>query len=95
LLWAVEILGGGKFVTNRLAVLVAVLVLVVVAAAPALAQDEVPACELHDACLDTSEEQGATADQYTEGPEPTQMFPVTPVSEVECEGDSTNPCSPN
>jgi hypothetical protein len=82
-------------VSNRLAVLAAVLVLVVVAAAPALAQDEVPACELHDACLDTSEEQETTAEQYTEAPEPTQPFPVTPAPEVECEGDSTNPCSPN
>jgi hypothetical protein len=82
-------------VSNRLAVLAAVLVLVLVAAAPALAQDEVPACDLRDACLDTSEEQEATADQYTESPEPTQTFPVTPASEVECEGDSTNPCSPN
>lgn len=81
--------------SNKLAVLAAVLILVVVAAAPALAQNEVPACELHDACLDTSEEQKAIADQYTEGPEPTQPFPVTPTPEVECEGNSTNPCSPN
>jgi hypothetical protein len=62
-------------------VLAAVLALVLVAAAPALAQDEVPACELHDACLDTSEEQKATANQYTESPEPTQAFPVNPASE--------------
>jgi hypothetical protein len=82
-------------VSNRLAVLAAVLVLVLVAAAPALAQDEVPACELHDACLDTSEEQKTTANQYSESPEPTQAFPVNPASDMECEGDSTNPCSPN
>jgi hypothetical protein len=82
-------------VSNRLAVLAAVLVLVLVAAAPALAQDEVPACELHDACLDTSEEQKATANQYTESPEPTQAFPVNPASGMECEGASINPCSPN
>jgi len=82
-------------VSNRLAVLAAMLVLAVVAAAPALAQNEVPACELHDACLDTSEEQEATAAQYTEGPEPTRAFPETPTPEVECDGDSTNPCSPN
>jgi hypothetical protein len=66
-----------------------------VAAAPALAQDEVPACELHDACLDTSEEQKANANQYTESPEPIQAFPVNPASDMECEGDSTKPCSPN
>jgi hypothetical protein len=71
------------------------LVLVLVAAAPALAQDEVPACELRDACLDTSEEQEATADQHTENPEPTQPFPVIPASDMECESNSTNPCSPN
>jgi len=81
-------------VSNRLAVLATVLVLALVAAAPALAQDEVPACVIRDACLNQSEEQEA-ADQYTESPEPTQTFPVTPASEVECEGDSTNPCSPN
>ncbi|MCA1717917.1 MAG: hypothetical protein LC781_14225 [Actinobacteria bacterium] len=81
--------------SNRLAALAAVLVLVLVAAAPALAQDEAPACELYDACLDTSEEQEATADQYTESPEPTQPLPETPASKVECEGDSTNPCSPD
>jgi hypothetical protein len=82
-------------VSNRLAVLMAVLVLVLVAAAPALAQDEGPVCVIHDACLDTSEEQKAPADQYAENPQPAQDFPVTPASEVECEGDSTNPCSPN
>jgi hypothetical protein len=82
-------------VSNRLAVLAAVLVLALVAAAPALAQDEVPACVIHDACLNQSEEQEATADQYTESPQPAQEFPVTPASEMECEGDSTNPCSPN
>jgi hypothetical protein len=81
-------------VSNRLAVLAAVLVLALVVAAPALAQDEVPACVIHDACLTQSEEQEA-ADQYAENPLPAQDFPVTPVSEVECEGDSTNPCSPN
>ena len=80
--------------SNRLAVLAAVLVSVLATAAPALAQDEVPACELHDACLDTSEEQEAAANQYAESPEPTQPFPVTPASGVECEGYSTNPCSP-
>lgn len=72
--------------SNRLAVLAAVLVLVLVAAAPALAQDEVPACDLRDACLDTSEEQEATAHQYTESPEPTQTFPVTPASEAPNQG---------
>lgn len=81
--------------SNRLAVLAAVLILALVAAAPALAQDEVPACVIHDACLNQSEEQEATADQYTESPQPAQEFPVTPASEMECEGDSTNPCSPN
>lgn len=59
----------------RLAVLAAVLVLVLVAAAPALAQDEVPDCVIHDACLNQPEEQETT-------------------SEVECEGYSTDPCSP-
>ncbi len=81
--------------SNKLAVLAAVLVLVLVAAAPALAQDEVPACKLHDACLDTSEEQKANANQYTESPEPIQAFPANPASGMECDGDSTNPCSPN
>ena len=81
--------------SNRLAVLAAVLVLVVVASAPALAQDDVPACELDDACLVTSEEQEAAADQYAESPEPKGPFPVTPAPEVECEGASTSPCSPN
>jgi hypothetical protein len=81
-------------VSNRLAVLAAVLVLVLVAATPALAQDEVPVCVIHDACLNQSEEQEA-ADQYAESPQPAQDFPVTPASEVKCEGDSTNPCSPN
>jgi hypothetical protein len=81
--------------SNRLAVLAAVLVLGGVASSPALAQDEVPACELDNACLDTSEMQEATADQYTESPEPTQPFSVTPAPEVKCEGDSTNACSPN
>jgi hypothetical protein len=37
-----EILGGGRFVSNRLAVLAAVLVLVVVASSPALAQTRFP-----------------------------------------------------
>jgi hypothetical protein len=82
-------------VSNKLAVLATVLVLGLVVAAPALAQDECPACELHEACLDTSEEQETVGNQYTEGPELTQPFPVTPAPEVECEGDSTNPCSPN
>lgn len=68
--------------TNRLAVLAAVLMLVLVVSAPALAQDEVPACELHDACLDASEEQETAGDQYTEIPEPTQPFPETPASKV-------------
>ncbi len=82
--------------SNKLAVLAAVLVLVLVAAAPALAQDEVPACELHDACLDTSEEQKANANQYTESPEPIQASPANPASGMECDGgSSTNPCSPN
>jgi hypothetical protein len=64
-------------VSNKLALLAAVLVLAMVASAPALAQNEVPACELGDACLDTPEEQEATTDQYTEGPEPDQAPPVT------------------
>ena len=81
--------------SNRLAVLAAVLVLVVVTSAPALAQDEVPACELDGACIDTSEAQEAAANQYVESPEPNQPFPVTPASEVGCGGASTNPCSPN
>ena len=80
--------------SNRLAVLAAVLVLALTAA-PALAQDEVPACDLHNACLDTPEEQKATADQYTESPEPKGPISVTPAPEIECEGDSTDPCSPN
>ena len=81
--------------SNRLALLAAVLVLVVVASAPALAQDEVPTCELGDACLDAFGEQEAVADQYAESPEPTQLLPVTPGPEVECEGDNINLCSPN
>ena len=67
---------------NRLAMLTAVLVLVLVASAPALAQNGVPACELDDACLDTSEEQEATADQYTESPEPGQAPSVSPTPEI-------------
>lgn len=81
--------------SNRLAVLAAVLVLALVGSAPALAQNEVPACELDDSCLVTSEEQEAAADQYAESPEPKGPLPVTPTPEVKCEGDGTNPCSPN
>lgn len=52
-------------------------------ATPALAQgssevpeqDEVPAGVLEDTCLDTSEEQEAAADQYTESPEPPSRSP--------------------
>ena len=68
--------------SNRLAMLTAVLVLVLVASAPALAQNGVPTCELDDACLDTSEEQEATADQYTESPEPGQAPSVSPTPEI-------------
>ena len=68
--------------SNRLAMLTAVLVLVLVASAPALAQNGVPACELDDACLDTSEVLEATADQYTESPEPGQAPSVSPTPEI-------------
>ena len=68
--------------SNRLAMLTAVLVLVLVASAPALAQNGVPACELDDACLDTSEVLEATADQYTESPEPGQAPSDSPTPEI-------------
>lgn len=42
---------------KKMAVLAAVLAAVVSMPTPALAQDEVPACEIQDACLDTPEEQ--------------------------------------
>lgn len=80
---------------KKLAVLTAVLAMVLLCTpVPALAQ-EVPACEVQDACLDTPEEQNAADEQDTESPEPAQPFSVTPAPEVECEGDSTNPCLPN
>ena len=80
--------------SNRLAVLAAVLVLVVVASAPALAQDEVPTCELDDACLDTSERQEA-ANQYTESPEPGQAPSVPPTPEVPSEDSKDDQYAPN
>ena len=64
--------------SNRLALLAAVLVLVLVASVPALAQNEVPACELEGTCLDASEEQEATAEQYVESPGPGQAPSVPP-----------------
>ena len=84
--------------SNRLAMLTAVLVLVLVASAPALAQNGVPACELDDACLDTSEEQEATADQYTESPEPGQAPSVSTTPEIpgeENNGDQYRPDTGN
>jgi len=72
-------------VSNRLALLAAVLVLVLVASVPALAQNEVPACELEGTCLDTSEEQEATADQYAESPGPGQAPSVPPIPEIPSE----------
>ena len=80
---------------KKLAVLTAVLAMVLLCApVPALAQ-AVPACEVHDACLDAPEEQKAADEQYTGSPEPPQTSSVPPAPEVECEGDSTNPCLPN
>ena len=84
--------------SNRLAMLTAVLILVLVASAPALAQNGVPACELDNACLDTSEEQEATADQYTESPEPGQAPSVSPTPEIpgeENNGDQYRPDTGN
>lgn len=84
--------------SNRLAMLTAVLVLVLVASAPALAQNGVPACELDNACLDTSEEQEATADQYTESPEPGQAPSVSTTPEIpgeENNGDQYRPDTGN
>jgi hypothetical protein len=75
-------------VSNRLAMLAAVLVLVVVASAPALAQSEAPLCEFDSACLDSSEEQGAPADQYTGSPEPGQVPSVPPTPEFPSEGSN-------
>src|ERR671912_93444 len=89
-----EILGGGKYVSNRLAVLAAVLVLVVVASAPALARDEGSTCALDDACLDTSERQEA-ANQYTENPEPGQAPSVPPTPEVPSEDSKDDQYTPN
>jgi hypothetical protein len=82
-------------VSNKLALLAAVLLLVMVASAPALAQNEVPACDLGDACLDTPEEQEATADQYPEGPEPDQAPPVTPTPEVPSEDSNGDQYTPD
>jgi hypothetical protein len=66
-----------------------------VASAPALAQNEVPACELGDACLHTPEEQEATTDQYTEGPEPDQAPPLTPTPEVPNEDSNSDQYTPD
>ena len=80
---------------KKLAVLTAVLAMVLLCApVPALAQ-EVPACEVQDACLDAPEEQKAADQQDTGSPEPAQTPSVPPAPEVECEGDSINPCLPN
>lgn len=80
---------------KNLAVLTAVLAMVLLCTpVPALAQ-EVPACEVHDACLEAPEEQKAAYEQDTGSPEPAQTSPATPAPEMECEGDSTNPCLPN
>jgi hypothetical protein len=82
-------------VSNRLALLAAVLVLVLVASVPALAQNEVPACELEGTCLDTSEEQDATADQYAEGPGPGQAPSVPPTPEIPSEDSNDDQYTSN
>ena len=80
---------------KKLAVLTAVLAMVLLCTpVPALAQ-EVFACEVQDACLDAPEEQKAADEQDTGSPEPAQTPYVPPAPEVECEGDSINPCLPN
>ncbi len=81
--------------SNRLAVLAAVLVLVLVTSVPALAQNEVPACELENACLDTSEGQEATADQYAEGPGPGQAPSVSPTPEIPSEDSNDDQYTSN
>jgi hypothetical protein len=82
-------------VSNRLAVLAAVLVLVLVTSVPALAQNEIPACELEDTCLDTSEGQEATAGQYAESPGPDQAPSVSPTPEVPSEDSNDDQYTSN
>ena len=81
--------------SNRLALLAAVLVLVLVASVPALAQNEVPACELENACLDTSEEPEATAYQYAESPGPGQEPSVSPPPEIPSEDSNDDQYTSN
>ena len=81
--------------SNRLALLAAVLVLVLVVSVPALAQNEVPACELEGTCLDTSEEQEATADQYAESPGPGQAPSVPPTPEIPSEDSNDDQYTSN
>ena len=81
--------------SNRLAVLAAVLVLVLVISVPALAQNEVPACELENACLDTSEEPEVTADQYAEGPGQGQEPSVSPPPEIPSEDSNDDQYTSN
>ncbi|HEX8259033.1 MAG TPA: hypothetical protein VF558_01935 [Rubrobacteraceae bacterium] len=81
--------------SNRLALLAAVLVLVLVASVPALAQNEVPACELEGTCLDASEEQEATAEQYVESPGPGQAPSVPPTPEIPSEDSNDDQYTSN
>jgi hypothetical protein len=82
-------------VSNRLALLAAVLVLVLVASVPALAQNEVPACELEGTCLDASEEQEATAEQYAESPGPGQAPSVPSTPEIPSEDSNDDQYTSN
>ncbi len=61
---------------KKMAILAAMLAAVLSLTTPALAQDEVPTCEIQDACLDTPEEQ-----QIANGEED-----IPPVSGIGCEG---------
>ncbi len=68
---------------KKMAVLAAVLAAVLSVTTPALAQvqDEAPACEFHDACLDTSEEQQAANEQEVAS----SGLTVPPVPGIGCE----------